>query len=71
MTREQFIARAVREAENRLHFPRGWWGTWQQAHGPNGERVFFSNGGWTVVRRDGTKSRHDSRIYAFKKATAP
>jgi hypothetical protein len=69
VTREQFVAKAVREAERALHVPAGWWGTWREVHSPDGGvLVRFSAGVWLVVVGSLRVSRHDSRSYAIKKA---
>lgn len=67
MTREQFVAKAAREAERALGIPLGWWGDYRHVYGPNGERVFFSSGGWTCAVGE-QRSRHDSRAFALGKA---
>jgi len=67
MTREQFIARAVRAMERSVGAPAGWWGTWRDV--TNGTaRVLFSSGAWTVSLRGKRVSRHDSRAHALAKA---
>ena len=77
VTREQFIARAVKDAERTIDAPPGWWGIWRDMRGPNGERVRFApgvrphgalNDAWTATNRDGSKSRHGSRAAAVKAA---
>lgn len=69
MTRTEFERRAVRDAEQRIGVPAGWWGTARKIYGPNGVTV-FSNPGctWTVRRYGALVSRHDSRSYAIQKA---
>lgn len=68
MTREKFVANAVRAAEKALYVPAGWWGRWTDVRGPLGERVHFSAGAWTSVRADGARQRHDSRTSAIRAA---
>ncbi len=67
MTYEDFVGRAIREFARRAQLPRLWWGTYRDAHGPDGARVFFSGNAWTVVAGR-KKSRHDSRASAFSAA---
>jgi hypothetical protein len=66
---EKFVARAVREGERQIGVPPGWCGRYTDVRGPNGARVFFSSGGWTVTLRGVRVSRHDSRPNAIKKAS--
>jgi hypothetical protein len=67
VTREQFTARAVRDAERALQVPPGWWGVWRDV--TDGiARIHFSSGGWTVSVRGKRVSRHDSRTFAISKA---
>lgn len=69
MTRQQFIDKATRAAERKLLIPFGWWGTWQDVHGPAGQRVRFSRSYWVVSSAHrGVISRHDSRAGAIAKA---
>ena len=68
LARMKFASRVARDAERALGAPPYWWGTWRDLRGPGGERVFFSSGAWTAVMRDGSKSRHESRKYAIRKA---
>lgn len=68
MTRPEFVERATRDAEKKLSIPRGWWGTWRDVSGPNGQRVLFSAGVWTVSLNGVRISRHDSRPFALRKA---
>ena len=71
MTRKQFVARAVKEAERRLGVPPGWWGTYDDVRGPGGVRVRLINrrsGRWTVRVGKRLVSKHDSRAFAIKKA---
>ena len=68
MTKEQFVGKAVKNEERRLKLPRGWWGTWRDIYGPEGERVRFSGGGWHVSVDGLRVSSHDSRPYAISKA---
>lgn len=68
MTREHFVARAVRDEERRLDLPVGWWGTYREIYGPDGIRVRFSGQAWVVRSGDLIVSRHDSRHYAITKA---
>lgn len=68
MTRAEFLERAARAEEQRLRIPAGWWGTYQDVRGPNGERVLFSGGAWSVSRGGARVSRHDSRQSAINKA---
>lgn len=72
MTREQFIAKATRNAERHLRIPPGWWGTYRDVRGPGGRRVRFGqmNGcrGWIVSVGGKTISGHSSRPSAIAKA---
>jgi hypothetical protein len=75
MTREQFIERATRAAERSIAAPPGWWGTWRDVRGPDGQRVHFSTGVWQIARASVSRpgkwiriSRHDSRAFAIRKA---
>lgn len=68
MLREKFVASAVRRAESASNLPRGWVGRWTDARGPEGERVLFSAGAWTVSYRGKRVSRHGSREGAFRAA---
>lgn len=68
MTRKTFEAKAIRAAEQQLRIPPGWWGTYRDVQGPEGERVRFSGSYW-VARVDGVHiGRYDSRSYAITKA---
>ena len=68
MTRVEFKAKAIREAERRLQVPPGWWGTWKQVHGPRGVMVRLVAGGAWALRQHGTLvSKHDSRAFAIAK----
>ena len=64
----KFVADAKIAATQKLGIPRDWWGVWKDVHGPNGARVFFSSGGWTVSLHGNRVSRSDSRSYAIEKA---
>lgn len=70
MTRayDKFVADAKLAATRKLGIPRDWWGVWRSVYGPNGTRVFFSSGGWTVTHGGVRISRHDSRTFAISKA---
>ena len=70
MTRKQFEAKAIREAERMLGVPAGWWGTWQHVQGPGNVHVRhgFSNR-WTIRQGTVLVSRHDSRSGAIAKAS--
>lgn len=71
MTRKQFVARAVKEAERRMGVPPGWWGTYDDVRGPCGVRVKLidrRSGGWSVRVGKRLVSKHDSRAFAIKKA---
>lgn len=70
LTREQFVAQAIREHERRNELPPGWWGGWRECAGPEGQTVRFSTpaGPW-IVRLDGVLiSRQNSRFHALAKA---
>lgn len=69
MTRQQFIAKAVRRAEQDLRIPPGWWGIYRDV-GNNYVRVKFSTrgSGWFVYERGKIVSKHDSRLSAINKA---
>jgi hypothetical protein len=68
MTRKQFEAKVIRNAERLLRVPAGWWGTWLDV--TNGTvRVRFSSSGWTVSVRGKRVSRHGSRASAVSKAS--
>ncbi len=68
MTREKFIAKAVRAAEVSAKVPTGWWGNWRNVYGPNGAVVRFSGQAWVVRLKGELVSRHDSREAAIRKA---
>jgi len=42
MKLEDFVAKAVRQAESKLQIPPGWWGNWRHVQGPEGEEVKFA-----------------------------
>ena len=70
MTRQQFEQAAVRRAERSLGLPPGWWGRYDDVHGPAGERVYKVSESfvWAVSFRGKIVSRHDSRAGAIAKA---
>lgn len=69
MTRKEFEAKAIREAEKALGVPAGWWGTWRDVRGPRGVRVRYSGRfTWTLSQRGKRISKHDSRSFAITKA---
>lgn len=70
MTRQEFIERATRAKEKRLGIPPGWWGTWGDVRGPQGQRVTLSRRSRVWIYRHGGReiSRHDSRSFAIAKA---
>lgn len=68
MTRKQFEAKAIREAERKIEVPPGWWGTWREAHGPRGVLVRALRGhGWILRQHGAVISKHDSRAFAISK----
>jgi hypothetical protein len=67
-SREEFEARAIRDAEKAIYAPPGWWGGWRDVHGPSGERVRFTGSAWVFSVEGTTVSRHDSRAFAIGKA---
>jgi len=66
--RRYFVEAAVRPAEEALGVPPGWWGSYRDVAGPDGQRVRLSRGTWIVRFRGKLVSRHDSRSYAIKAA---
>lgn len=69
MTYEQFVARAVREAELKIRAPAGWWGNWRDIASADGRvRVLFSASEWRIRLDDKLVSKHDSRDFAIRKA---
>lgn len=69
MTRQQFIARAVRTAERNLGIPQGWWGTWRDFTNGTVRVRLRGSWEWRVTWCSGTEiSRHDSRAGAIRKA---
>lgn len=68
MTRKEFEAKAIRDAEKALGLPAGWWGTWRDMHGPQGQRVRFSGRYWTVILNGVRVSQHGPRSGAIAKA---
>ena len=69
MTRVEFIARAIKEAERAIGFPSGWWGRWRDATNGTG-RVHWSGRVWFISWRSGKRiSRHDSKVSAIRKAS--
>lgn len=52
MTRKQFEAKAIREAERKIGAPPGWWGTYRDLSGPGGVRVRKASMSWTL-RKNG------------------
>lgn len=69
MNREQWVEKAVREAERKIGVPRGWWGTWTHVHGP-GVSVRFGGRAWVIRANGRIVSRHDSRVGAIRKAAS-
>ena len=69
-TRQDFIERAIRDAERRFALPRDWWGTWTEIHAPLPSKVVLRWSARCWVLRDGSGgvSRHDSRANAIAKA---
>lgn len=69
MTRDEFIARAVKSAERDLGVPAGWWGTWRDI--TNGiARVRFASGKVWEVSLDGKRiSLHARREGAIRQAS--
>lgn len=66
MTRAQFMARAIHDAEKRLQIPAGWWGTWKDV--TNGKvRVNFTGSCWRLRHNGKLISKHDSRSFAISK----
>lgn len=70
MTKKEFEAKAVRDAEKRLEVPHGWWGTWKTIYGPHGERVTCSRGVWIIRCGKLLIGRSDSRASAIRRARA-
>jgi hypothetical protein len=69
-TREQFVARAVKDYERRLGIPEGWWGDYQNIQSPGGVTVRFTGACWVVRSGGALVSKHDSREGAIRKARA-
>ena len=69
MTRREFEARAIRNAERYLGVPAGWWGTWRDVT-DGVARVRFTGRAWRLWRRGKKVSDHDSRSGAIRKAGA-
>lgn len=68
-SREDFVNRAVRNAEKRVCVPAGWWGVYRHVRGPNGVEVRRNRAGGWVLRQHGKLiSKHDSRWFAINKA---
>lgn len=65
MTRKQFEAKAIREAERKIEAPPGWWGTWRDLHGPGGVRVRKAGMSWTL-RKNGRLILKTSRAHAIR-----
>lgn len=64
-----FQERALRNLERELRLPPGWWAlSYKDVFGPDGQRVHFSGGLWTVALHGTRVSRHDSREAAIKRA---
>jgi hypothetical protein len=51
VTKKEFDAKAIRQAEKAIQVPPGWWGSWRDVHGPVGVRVKFSAHGNVWVLR--------------------
>lgn len=76
MTRDEFVAMVVRQAEKKLRLPPGWWGTWHMVQGPEGETVEFAasrgafrgNLDWVAKVDKFLVGKYDSRDRAISKA---
>lgn len=68
MTKEQFIAKAVRAQEWLENLPRGWWGTRTDVRSPKGMRVRWNGSLWIVSGRALPTEKHASRQSAMRAA---
>lgn len=68
MTRSQFTARAIRNAERDLGVPPGWWGTWRDVTDGAVRVSVYARSGWKITLRGKRISTHDSRSFAITKA---
>lgn len=70
MTRAQWVAKLIRDAETKLGVPHGdgWRGTWRDMTNDL-VRVRLSRDAWIVSVAGKQRSRHDSRASAIRKAS--
>jgi hypothetical protein len=67
MTRDKFIAKAVRAAERALEVPPNWWGTWRDVTDGT-VRVKFTGSCWRISCAGMKMRDHDSRALAIRQA---
>ena len=68
MTRDQFVARAVRGVEKAIAVPAGWWGTFTDVRSPRGVRVHVRGVRWLVTGRALPTEGFDLRSDAMRAA---